>query len=119
MEISNLRKLRELEVREQCQIKISKRFAVLESLNDREDINRVCENIKGNISTSAKDSLGLYELKQHKPRFDEECLRFFRSKKMRCLDDPNTSNVDILITVRCEARTHFRNKEKEYFQAQN
>jgi hypothetical protein len=28
------------------------------------------------IKTSAKESLGLHELKQHKPRFDEEGLGF-------------------------------------------
>jgi len=32
------------------------------------------ENIKENIQTSAKVSLGLYEFKQNKPWFDEECL---------------------------------------------
>jgi hypothetical protein len=36
----NLRKLRELEVRRQYQIKISNRFAALENLNDSEDKNR-------------------------------------------------------------------------------
>jgi hypothetical protein len=30
------------------------------------------ENIKQNIKTSFKDSLGLYELKQHKTWFDEK-----------------------------------------------
>jgi hypothetical protein len=40
VEIFNLRKLRKLGVREQYQIKFSKRFAALENLNDREDINR-------------------------------------------------------------------------------
>jgi len=35
------------------------------NLNDSEDINRAWENIKENIKTSAKESLGLYELKQH------------------------------------------------------
>jgi hypothetical protein len=29
------------------------------------------EMIKGNIEVSAKDSLGYYELKKHKPWFDE------------------------------------------------
>ena len=29
-------------------------------------MNRAWENIQENIKTSAKDSLGLYELKQHK-----------------------------------------------------
>jgi hypothetical protein len=36
MEGFNLRKLNELEVRKQYQIKISKMFAVLENLNDNE-----------------------------------------------------------------------------------
>jgi len=52
------------------------RFAALENLSDSEDINRVWKNIKGNIKTSAKQSLGLYEMKQHKPWFDVECLVF-------------------------------------------
>jgi len=37
----------------------------LEKLNDSEDINMDWENIKENIKTSAKDSLGLHELKEH------------------------------------------------------
>jgi hypothetical protein len=37
----NLRKLNEMEVRKQYQIKISKRFAALENLSDSEDINRI------------------------------------------------------------------------------
>jgi len=39
----------------------------LENLNDSEDI------IKDNIKTSAKEGLGLYELKQHNPWFNDEC----------------------------------------------
>jgi len=53
----------------------------LENLSDDEDINRAWENIKENIKTSAKESLGVQELQQHKPWFDEECLGFFRSKE--------------------------------------
>jgi hypothetical protein len=45
-------------------------------LRRSEDINRVWENIKQNIKTSANESLDLYELKHHKPRFEEECLSF-------------------------------------------
>jgi hypothetical protein len=63
----NLRKLSELEVGKKYQINISNRFATLENLNDNKDINKAWENIKENIKSSAKDSLGLYELKQHKP----------------------------------------------------
>jgi len=44
-----LRKLNELEVRKQDQIKISKSLAALENSNDSEDINRSWENIKENI----------------------------------------------------------------------
>jgi len=72
----NLRKLNELEVRKRYQIEITNRFAALENLRDDEDINRAWENIKGNIKTSAKESLALHELKQHKPWFDEQCLSF-------------------------------------------
>jgi len=60
-----------LEVRKQYQVKISKSFAALENLSDSEDVNMAWENIKENIKTSAKESLGLHELNQHKPWFDE------------------------------------------------
>ena len=72
----NFRKLNELGVRKPYQIEISNRFATLEQLCDSENINRARENIKENIKTSAKGSLGLHELKQHKPWFDEECWGF-------------------------------------------
>jgi len=35
------------------------------------------ENIKGNIKTSVKESLGLYELKLHKPWFDKKNFHNF------------------------------------------
>jgi hypothetical protein len=40
-----------------------------------EDVNKAWETIRGNIKISAKESLGLgyYELKKHKPWFDERC----------------------------------------------
>ena len=48
----------------------------MEILYDSEDVNRVWENVKENIKTSAKKGLGLHELKQHKLWFDEEYSRF-------------------------------------------
>jgi hypothetical protein len=48
----------------------------LENLSDDEDINKAWEHNKENINTSAQESLGLHELKQHKPWCDEECLGF-------------------------------------------
>ena len=77
----NLRKLSELEVRKEYQIKISNRFAGLENLGDSDDINTAWVNIKENIKTSSKESLGLYELKKHKSLFDEECPRFLDQRK--------------------------------------
>ena len=69
----NLRKLNELEVRKQYQIEITNRFAALENVGEDEDINRAWESIKENIKTSDTESLGMHEIKQHKPWFDE-CL---------------------------------------------
>jgi hypothetical protein len=74
-------KVNELEVRKQYQIKTSNRFAALENLNNSKGTNRAWENIQENIKTSAKESLGLYELKRHKTWFDEEGLHLLRSKE--------------------------------------
>ena len=93
-----MRKLNETEVREHYQIEIINRFAALENSKYDEDVNRTWENIKENIQTSAKESLGLHELKQNKPSFDEECLGFFDQRKrakMQWIQDPSQSNVDI------------------------
>jgi hypothetical protein len=37
--------------------------------------NRAWETIRQNIKTSAKESLGYYEFKKHKPWFDEGCYK--------------------------------------------
>jgi len=55
----NLKKLSDLDVRKQHQIKISNRSAALESLGDWEDINRALEDIKGNMKISTKEILDL------------------------------------------------------------
>jgi hypothetical protein len=61
----SLGKLNELEVRKEYKGKTANRFVALENLRDTQDINRALENINENIKTSAKESLCLYELKQH------------------------------------------------------
>ena len=48
----------------------------MEIASDNKDINIACENIQYNTKTSARSSLLLYQLKQHKPGFDEEFSRF-------------------------------------------
>ena len=73
------------------------------------------ENIKENIKNSTKDSLGLQELKQHKPWFVEECLHFLdqrKQAKMQWVQDPIQSNVDNLNHVRREASRLFRGKKR-------
>ena len=92
----------------------------MENLSDDEDINRAWENIKENIKTSAKESLGLQELKQHKPWFDKECLGFSdqrKQAKMQWTHDPSQRNVDSLNNARRDASRHFRNKKKKYLKA--
>jgi len=84
----------------------------LENLRDSEGINRAWENIPENIKTSAKDTLGLYEMKQHKRWFDKECLCSLdqrKQAKMMWLPAPNQSSVHNLNNIKCDVRRHFRN----------
>jgi len=113
----NLRKLKGPEVKEENQIEITNRFAALENLNVEEDVNRVWENFKENIKTSAKESLGLQEWKQHNPWFDKECVDFLNQRKLtkkQWIQNPSLGNVDNLNNIRRDARRHFRNKKKAY-----
>ena len=55
----NLRKLKDLELKKQYQIEITNRFSASGNISDDGDINRAWENIKENIKTSAKESVGL------------------------------------------------------------
>ena len=90
------------------------------NISDDGGINRAWENIKENIKTPAKGSLGLHELKQHKPWLDEECLHFLderKQAKLQWVQDPSQRNVDTLNNVRREASRHFRNKKKAYLKA--
>ena len=77
----NLRKLKELEIRRQYKIKITNRFVTLKNLNGSEDINRTWGNTKDSIKASATEIVGVYELKQHKSSFDEECSLFLYQRK--------------------------------------
>jgi hypothetical protein len=54
MERFNLKKLNEIQGKEQYRVQISKRLAALENLDDEMDINRVSETIRGNITFQPK-----------------------------------------------------------------
>jgi hypothetical protein len=47
----------------------------LEDLDAKVEINSAWEMIRENINISAKESLGYFEMKKHKPWFDEECSK--------------------------------------------
>jgi hypothetical protein len=96
MERFNLKKLNEVEDKEQYHVEVSNKFAALEDLDTEVEINSAWETIRENVKISAKESQGYYELKKHKPWFDEGCSKLLDQRKQR------------------EASRHFKNKKREY-----
>jgi hypothetical protein len=43
--------------------------------------NRAWETVRENIRISATESVGYYELKKHKPSFDEGCSKLLDQRK--------------------------------------
>jgi hypothetical protein len=56
----NLKQLNVEEVKEQYQVTIKNKFAVLENLDDNGDINKAWETIRENIRFFAKESIGIW-----------------------------------------------------------
>jgi hypothetical protein len=116
----NISKLNELEVRKQNQIEITKRFAAFENVSEDEVINRAWENMKEDIKTSDTDSLGLQELKKHKPCFDKKCLGFLDQRKQGVMQwgtESKAKQCNNMINVSREASRHFENKRNGYIKA--
>jgi hypothetical protein len=67
MERFNLKKLNEIEGKEQYCVEVSNRFAALEDLGADVEINSAWEIIGENIKISAKESLGYFKLKRNMP----------------------------------------------------
>ncbi|PNF34812.1 hypothetical protein B7P43_G03788 [Cryptotermes secundus] len=117
MERFNLKKLNEVQGKEQYCVEISHRFAALENLDTEVDVNKTWETIRENIKMSAKESLGYYELKKHKPWFDEGCSKLLDQRKLaklQWLQDPSKLNRDNMNIIRCRTSRDFRNKKREY-----
>jgi hypothetical protein len=72
MERFNLKKLGEVDGKEQYHVQVSNGFAALDV---EVEINIAWETIRENIKISAKESLSYFQLKQHKPWFDEGCSK--------------------------------------------
>jgi hypothetical protein len=66
MESFNLKKLNDVEGKEQFRVEVSNRFAALEYLDAEVEINSAWETIRENIKILAKESLGYHGLKRHK-----------------------------------------------------
>jgi hypothetical protein len=76
------------------------------------EINSAWETIRWNIKMSTKESLGYYELRKRKPRFNEGFSKL--KAELQSLQDPSEINGDNLNNVRREASRHFRIKKREY-----
>jgi hypothetical protein len=118
MDRFNLKKLNKVEGRERYCSEVSNRLAALEDLFTEVEINSALERIRENIKISGKESLSYFELKKHKPWFDQGCSKLLdqrKQSKLQWLQDPSEINGDNLNNVKCEASRHFRNKkEGEY-----
>jgi hypothetical protein len=114
METFNLKKLNEVEGKKKYRVEVSDRFAVMKELKADIEINTFRQTVRENITISAKESLGYYEVKKHKSWFDEGCSELLgqrKQAKLQWLQDTNEINGDNLNN---EASRHFRNKRREY-----
>jgi hypothetical protein len=103
MERFNLKKLNEVEGKEQFRVEVSNRFAALEDLDAEVDINSAWETIRENIKISAKESLGYFKLKKHKPWFQKGCSKLLdqrKQTKLQWLQHPSEKHLDNLNNVR-------------------
>jgi hypothetical protein len=113
MERFNLKKLNEVEGKEQYRVEVSNRFAALEHLDAEVEINSACEMIRDNITISAKDCIGYCELKKYKPLLDQACSKLIdqrKKAKLQWLQDPSEITGDNLKIARREGSKYFRNK---------
>jgi hypothetical protein len=81
MERFNLKKLNEVEGKKKYCVEVSNRFAALEDLDAEVEINSAWEMIREYKNISAKESLGYYELRKHKPWFEEWCSELLDQRK--------------------------------------
>jgi hypothetical protein len=75
MERFNLKEFHEVEGKEQFRVEVSDRFAALGDLDAEVEIHSAWETIRENINISARESLGYFEMKNHKPWFDKGCSK--------------------------------------------
>jgi hypothetical protein len=109
----SLKKLNEVEGKEQYRVEVSNSFVALKDLDAEVEINSPWETIRENIKISAKESLGYFELKKHKPWFDEGCSKLVderKQAKLQWLQNPSEINGDNLKDKIMELATNSKNK---------
>jgi hypothetical protein len=97
MEKFNLKTLNGVEDKEQHGVEVSNRFAALEDLDAEVEISSAWETSRESINISYKVSLGYFELKKHKQRFDEGCSKLLdqrKQAKLQWLQDPSEISRD-------------------------
>jgi hypothetical protein len=67
--------------KEEYLFKISKQLCSFGKFGYDMDIKRAWESITEEITPSASESLGYYELKQYRTRYDEECSKLLDKRK--------------------------------------
>jgi hypothetical protein len=75
---------------------VKNKFAALESLQDNGD-SRSWDTIKKSIQILAKQNIGHFELKHHKPWFDEEFSKLVdrrKHAKLMWFQEPSEGNED-------------------------
>jgi hypothetical protein len=87
----------------------------LEDLDAEVKINSAWETTRENIKIAANEILGYFELKKHKPWFDDGCSKLVdrrKQAKLQWLQDPSEINGDNLNNVRREVSRYFRNRRR-------
>jgi hypothetical protein len=77
----NLKRLNEVESTVKYRVEVSNRFGASEDLDAEVEINSAWEMIRENTKIVAKESLGYFDLKKHKPWFDEGCSKLLDQRK--------------------------------------
>jgi hypothetical protein len=114
MERFNLKKLNEADAKE---TEVSNRFVPLVGLDVEVEINSTSETFRENITITAMESLGHYELKKCTQWFNKGCSKLLLQRKrakLQWVQDPSEINWDNLNNVKHEASRYFRNRKREY-----
>jgi hypothetical protein len=102
MERFNLKKLNDVEGKEQFRVEVSNRFAALEDLDAGVYNNSAWQTVRENIKIAVTESLGYFELKKHKPWSMKDVTKLLHQgerAKLQWLQDPSKPNGDILNNV--------------------